>query len=429
LKLHEELFSLTHIKLYSTHEEMHNIVLCADRRDVKRINLAKSLGTSTQFDDAGRRFTYALYVTSPYLDEHADHYRLDFDLPEDDSFLADANAVSKNQIISAMSLAAKGYLAEYLAKTQAKKEEKVANYVATENPALRAVPIYCPEIYEEIDPNSSEEQIDEVLYRYKGKAEFAIRKKSAELLKTQVESLSEMESSYQTLAAQITDFQKDDLVKYLCNRKQIIALLERKLELNADGKYSNENVVHDVIFPRKTTSDLLRFEDHNLWLIDEVLAYHAFAASEKPLSESMHSESDERPDILAFAEVGEDKIARAVSLLEFKKPQRKSFDEDPTKQLYRYLREIKDANTVKLPNGRDLHVGADTRYYCYAICDLTNSIKEFAENNNYAKLMGEIGYYSYNRNHNAYTEVLAFDKLVVDAKRRHKAFFEKLGIG
>ena len=35
----------------------------------------------------------------------------------------------------------------------------------------------------------------------------------------------------------------------------------------------------------------------------------------------------------------------------------------------------------------------------------------------------------YNRALNAHTEILHFDKIVVDAKRRHKAFFEKLGIG
>ena len=55
---------------------------------------------------------------------------------------------------------------------------------------------------------------------------------------------------------------------------------------------------------------------------------------------------------------------------------------------------------------------------------------EYAENNgNYARLKGELGYYMYNRTLNAHTEILHFDKIVVDAKRRHKAFFEKLGIG
>ena len=48
---------------------------------------------------------------------------------------------------------------------------------------------------------------------------------------------------------------------------------------------------------------------------------------------------------------------------------------------------------------------------------------------NYAVLQGEYGFYTYNRNHNSHVEIVAFDKIVVDAKQRHKALFEKLGIG
>ena len=423
-------FSLVHIKLYSTHEKMHNAVLCANRRDVKALSLAKSLGTSSQFDDADRRFTYALYVTSAYLDQTVDNYRLDFEIPEDASLLTEAAVVSMKQIEGAVAGAAKVFLSEFLAKARERKEAIVASYVANENPALRSVPHYCPEVFDEIEPNSTPEKLNEVLYRHKGRAEFAIRKNSDKLLKTQAKSIAEVEGDYQALTAQITVFQKDNLVNYLCDRKRMIALLEKKLELNADGKFPNEDIIHDLIFPRKATTDQLAFEDHNLWIIDECLTFHAFAASDKPLSQTTHSGSDERPDIVAFAEVDEDKVARAVSILEFKKPQRTNFDEDPTRQLYRYLREIKENKKVRLPNGRDLNVGETTRYYCYAICDITRAIHEYAENNgNYARLKGELGYYMYNRALNAHTEILHFDKIVVDAKRRHKAFFEKLGIG
>lgn len=423
-------FSLVHIKLYSTHEKMHNAVLCANRRDVKSLSLAKALGTSTQFDDSDRKFTYALYVTSSYLDETVDNYRLTFEIPEDAPLLGEAGVVSMRQIESCVADAAKVFLQEYLAKARERKEKIIANYVANENPALRSVPHYCPEVFDEIEPNSPPEKLNEVLYRHKGRAEFEIRKNSEKLLRTQAKSIAEVEKSYQALTAKITGFQKDNLVSYLCDRKRMIALLEKKLELNADGKFANEDIIHDLIFPRKSTTDQLAFEDHNLWIIDECLTFHAFAASDKPLNQTTHSSSEERPDIVAFAEVDEDKIARAVSIIEFKKPQRVSFDEDPTRQLYRYLREIKDNKKVRLPNGRDLHVADTTRYYCYAICDINGAIHEYAENNgNYARLKGELGYYMYNRLLNAHTEILHFDKIVTDAKRRHKAFFEKLGIG
>lgn len=140
------------------------------------------------------------------------------------------------------------------------------------------------------------------------------------------------------------------------------------------------------------------------------------------------SKSEERPDVVVFSEVGDDRVARAVSLVEFKKPQRTNFDEDPTKQIFRYVREIRN-NGVWLQNGRLIAVNECTRFYCYVICDPTTQIKEFAENGNFAKLQGEYGYYTYNSFHNAHVEIIAFDKIVIDAKQRHKAFFEKLGIG
>ena len=131
--------------------------------------------------------------------------------------------------------------------------------------------------------------------------------------------------------------------------------------------------------------------------------------------------------MVIFSEVGDNRVARAVSLLEFKKPERKTFDEDPTRQLFRYVRDIRK-NGIRLSTGRRLTADDATRFYCYVICDLTPQIQEFAENGNYAKLQGEFGYYTYNRNHNAHVEIIAFDKIVLDAKQRHKAFFKKLGI-
>ena len=430
IKINGKTFKLAHIKLYSTqHEKMHNIVLCANNRDVKSINISRVLGTSSQFDESDKKFTYALYVTSPYLDETVDTYRMDFDIPDEESLLSKEKPVSQKQLDESLAAAVREFLKEFLAKVKLKKEEIVAKFVSDENPSLRAVPYYCPEVYDDFEPNSSPEKINEALYRHKGKAEYEIKRQSDTLLKTQNKSVEEMEESYQKLTSQLTDFQKDNLAQYICNRKRIIMLLEKKLEQNSDGKYSNEDIVHDIIFPRKAMTHEITFEDHNLWVLDERLAFHAFAASDKPLNQITDSLSTDRPDIIAFAEIDDDKIARAVSIIEFKKPQRANFDEDPISQLYRYLGDIKDGKGVKLPNGRQLHVSEMTRFYCYAICDINDKIKKFVTyNGNFSSLKGELGYYTYNSILKAHTEILHFDKIVVDAKQRHKAFFEKLGI-
>jgi len=420
-------FDISHIKLYSTHAKVHDIVLCANGRDVKRIGISGFLGTSQEFDDEDKKFIYTAYVSGQYLDQNVRIDRISFDIPETDSLFT-GSLLTLDQIKDAVQERTRTFLADFLAVLGERKREIANRYVATKNPTLRAVLHYCPEAIDEIEPNSSDEKIDEILYRHKGRAEYEIRRRGKELLKTQAQSLEEIRDEYEGITGRLEAFQKDQLAAYIIFRKMILDLLEKKLELSEDGRFSNEDIIHDILFPRKTTTDKLDFSEHNLWLIDERLTFHVFAASDQRLCDTTASESEERPDILLLAEVDEDRVARTVSLVELKKPQRVRYDEDPTKQLYRYVRKIRGSGKFTMPSGRDAQVSEATRFYCYALCDLTDPIKEFAENANYAKLKGELGYYTYNRNLNANTEIIAFDKLVVDAQRRHKAFFEKLGL-
>lgn len=423
----DDQFTISHIKLYSTHAKVHDIVLCGNGRDVKRTSIATFLGTSQQFDEDDRKFVYTAYVSGDYLDKNVRSDRISFDIPEGGTLIS-KSLLTLDQILEAAKEKTKAYLSKYLVALHHRKCEIASNYVSNKNPTLRAVIHYCPEALDEIEPNSPDERVDEVLYRHKGRAEFEIRRRGQELLKTQAQTVEEIRDEYEGVTERLGEFQKDQLAAYVTFRKMIVDLLEKKLELNKDGRLADESVIHDILFPRKATTDSLDFSEHNLWLIDERLTFHTFATSDNRLCDSTSSDSEERPDILAFAEVDEDRTARTVSIVELKKPQRKRYEEDPTRQLYRYVRQIRTSEKIVMPNGRDLQVDGSTRFYCYAVCDLTDPVKEFAENANYAKLKGEVGYYSYNSNHKAHTEIIAFNKLVVDVQRRHKVFFEKLGL-
>jgi len=428
IDLSGEKFQISHIKLYSTYSKMHNLVFCGRSREVKSFNISNLLGTSSQFDEDNSRFIYSAYISSQYLDKYVSQSRIDFEIPNELDLLTGDFPLSIDDLKREIINRSKIFLADYLNSLLIRKREIAADYVEKKNPMLRSVIHYCPEIYDEIDPNSSDEKVDEILYKYKGKAEFEIRNRSKKLLKTQSESIDEVKAEYKEINEKLESFQKDQLTAYILFRKMIIDLLEKKLEINKnDGKYYNENIVHDIIFPRKATTDEINFEEHNMWLIDERLTFHSFATSDNRLCDTTDLESEERPDILVFAEVDDDKIARSVSVIELKKPQKSRFEEDPTRQLYRYVRKIASCS-VKTMTGRILSVNGSTRFYCYAICDLTSPVVEYAENNNFAKLKGEFGYYTYNRLLNAHTEIIDFDKIIVDVKQRHKVFFEKLGI-
>jgi hypothetical protein len=224
-------FHISHIKLYSTHLKMHKMFLTANRREVKSFDMSKPelLGISTQFEDENGKFVYCAYVSSEYLDKNVDSSRIEFDIPENPNTLErEEFPVSIEEIKTEVAKRSKVFLEDYLKDIEAKKKEMVDAFISKNNPSLRAVPKYSPEVYEEIDINSSDERINEVLYKYKGKTEYQIKKRSESLLKSQVSSISEIEKQYEKAVKELDDFQKDQLAGYVIFRKMIIDLLEKK---------------------------------------------------------------------------------------------------------------------------------------------------------------------------------------------------------
>lgn len=74
------------------------------------------------------------------------------------------------------------------------------------------------------------------------------------------------------------------MAEYVVRRKAVIDLLEHALEVDEKGKYSKESQIHSIVCPMQTTSDEIKLDDMNLWLIDDRLAYHHFLVSDKKLS-------------------------------------------------------------------------------------------------------------------------------------------------
>jgi hypothetical protein len=155
------------------------------------------------------------------------------------------------------------------------------------------------------------------------------------------------------------------------------------------------------------------------------LTFQSYAKSEQTYKCDTDNDSIARADIVIYSELLEDKTARSVTIIELKKPQRKN--SNPIEQINEYIRRAKNSE-ITTQSGRPLHVNNMTRFYCYAICDINNTIKNFADGAGYHPIPGERGYYFYNSTYNAHIEIVDFDKIVSDARLRHKVFFEKLGI-
>jgi hypothetical protein len=109
--------------------------------------------------------------------------------------------------------------------------------------------------------------------------------------------------------------------------------LEKAIQVKDNGKYAKEDLIHSLIIPMGVDSSQLLFDDMNLWLIDERLAFHNFLASDRPLSTLpiTSSDSGKEPDIISLSindnpvVVSEEKTApfSSLTIIEMKRPDAK----------------------------------------------------------------------------------------------------------
>lgn len=95
------------------------------------------------------------------------------------------------------------------------------------------------------------------------------------------------------------------------------------------------------------TSNEISFEEMNLWIINERLAYHNFLASDKHIKElpDIDSRSESRVDIAVFDEAfsfaDKDSPFDSITIIEFKKPNRSGLNRDETDPIRQVLRYVK----------------------------------------------------------------------------------------
>lgn len=226
------------------------------------------------------------------------------------------------------------------------------------------------------------------------------------------------------------------LADYVAERKVVIDFLARLVaKVRSDGSYELEEKVHDLILPRKANSSNIKFETHNLWVIDERLPYYYYFNSDLPLKDQIDGSVDRRrPDITlfdvasAFQQRGGNE---PIILVEFKRPGRDDFNskDDPVKQCLDYVLEMREGQKLIDSDGAwSSSVHDNTLFYCYIIADITPSLRRLLEFHDLKKTPDGRGYFRFHDGLRSWVEVIPFDKLIEANRVRHNAFFEKLGI-
>lgn len=444
--LGETEFSLFGFKISSPRNSRHKLIYAANDRGVVSEGLDEFIpnmhGRLPGSD--GSSFVYMAVVKSDYLDQRVNHARTDFDI----AAMADADneqsslfgeEVKRSDIRNSCLEMIQKDLASSLSIVNSDKEERIARYVQEEAPHYKVLLKRKRDFIASISPNASKSDLEVALHQELHAREVALKKEGTKII-VEASKLADYEGYQARIQSFMEDFNDvgvSSLAQYVAHRRIIIDLLEKAIAVDAKtGRFPLERVVHDIIFPMRSSDRDTMYSQQNLWIIDESLNYHSFIASDLPLSnlEDFESESKKRPDLvlfdrkIAFAE-GEHPIS-AITIVEFKRPQRDDYGQgdNPLDQVFEAVEDIRNGK-FKDSGSRPISVSNERiPAHCYLVCDITPTLKKVLLGRDATPTPDGQGYYGYSRNYNAYYEVIDYSKLLRDAKKRNRVLFDKLNV-
>jgi hypothetical protein len=414
--------------------DKHELHLCANNREVKSYELSKYIpNLDKKIITEIQSYYYVGYIVGEYLDNSVSAERYEFNFSE----VPILKTIDEKDLITAAIVYISSYLSEDLGKIKDEKQKQIDDFVRNKKPQYRYLLNHRKDIYDKIPVGLSDEKLDLELYKQEQKWEFDIAKQKMKIEEKQKENATtspQFAELFNEYCSSVTQLSQASLAEYIVRRKAVIDLLEKALESTNDGKYSKESQIHSIICPMQITSDDVQFDEMNLWLIDDRLAYHQFLASDQPMKTLpvLNSNVQRRMDIAVFDKAisysAEEDYINAITIVELKRPQRDDLrgdDKNPISQVLRYVSDIKNGK-VKKANGRSFGQVENVAFYCYIIADITESLIEDAEYAGLIRTPDREGFFGFNASKGAYIEVISYDKLVRDAKKRNQVLFDKL---
>lgn len=440
-KISDSAFTMRGLRLYNPYLTHHRLLYSANSREVFPEKLEKYVPNLQKWltDDSGA-FVYLGFVEGEYLNQHVNSERTNFSLPVDHN-TADGlfHEITLDSIREAALTCVSSDLQPFLEEINTEKLTIINTYITQEAPQYRSLVRYMSEFIDRIPPGTTGRALELALHAQMYEKQRQLKQESHTLIEEsgkQALKPEEYEAKLNNFLERANELGKSSLAQYVAHRKVILEFLEKSLQQNPEtGKYPLEEIIHKIIYPMRTTSDDVPYEQQNLWIIDERLSYHGFLASDMSLDNVnvLASSSESRPDImiferaLSFAE--DDAALNSLVIVEFKKPDRSDYRrEDPVDQVYRLIRDIKGGH-FKDKTGREIKVQSDRiPAYAYVICDTTKEVEIIAQNKGLLPTPDNLGYYGYNQSLSAYVEIISYTKLLRDAKKRNRILFDKLNL-
>lgn len=423
----------------------HKLHYCAHQRAVKDEGISKYLGDlkfAIKDDETSEGFFFQVFVVGDFLDRNVNEARSGFNFSLEDSE-DDSKDISLAQIRREVIEKVEGLLSDILGRVRKEKMDFYLPIVESDFPNYNAVINFNRNKVERLPVGLTKAELDLKLYEIESDWRIEVKSKGIDLLekKKDITTLEEYKELYASFLSEFNSVGQSDLARYVVHRRAVIDLLDGLIELNDDDEFSNEDIVHSLFFPIQETSKTVVSEKQNLWLLDERLTFNSLLASDKLFKQvdELNSDSARRMDIVVRNEVfenaslfSEEKYPyESFTIIEFKKPERDNYvqgdrKKDPIKQVRSYINEILEGK--KKIRGKANLASVDTPFYCYIVADITDSLLDILNYENFNKTPDGQGYFKFydHKSSKSYIEVLPFKKVIQDAKERNKVLFDRL---
>ncbi|WP_198912668.1 hypothetical protein [Acetobacter musti] len=218
---------------------------------------------------------------------------------------------------------------------------------------------------------------------------------------------------------------KEALAVYVAYRNHVIRIFRELLNKQEDG-LATEDKVHQLIYPRYKDSEEIDYSSHNLWLLDDDLAYARYISSDRTPDGSHRAKGQYAHDLLIN---NEDELM----VVEMKRPQKTGYSadsdsvtNDPVDQLKKQISDIRKKGKIKTSSGREITIPPDTMVRGYVLADWNDSLQSYLEMEDFmiTNYGGQMAYRYYKTLN--LIEVVAFDRLVDRASNRNEAFVQML---
>jgi hypothetical protein len=422
----------------------HQLHLLANGRTVETRKIDNLLGLEWISRDGKTHLVFHGCLSCKYLDDRVNEGRTAFNIQE--------RTLSK-LVRSCVNIVKAKFFNEQIQEYEIERRQKYEEFVSRH-------PIY--------GFDSTDTQLSRVPFHAKDPEEFATG-----LVKYQIRREEDRQNALQDVidkldldtvptnfgdtveraAREIHASEQLALAQHVVRRKLVLEVLEklvkriRKNEAKADD-YHLESTLHSFICPMHVRGDdhsEVKGRAHDLWIVDERLAFTRAFSSDKRLDQILKDNtSGLRPDLLIWdlayglgvtdPEKDQDKVdmsepLRKVMIVEFKRPGRDDYqkvEDQIEQQITKYLAQLKGGRMESFDRN-NIKIADDCIFYCYVIADIRGDLElQVSGWPTTANGRGRIRALS--NKYSGTIEIIQWQDLINDAWMRNKATLYAAGL-